>query len=136
MERDRPALGEGALDRHANLKAGERLDGVGGFCTYGLIDNATSARCALALPIGLSEDCVLRRDVSKYQMLTFDDVQEPTRDSLIERLWREQNARWPLPEKTPEILPSFRRWCLPYVAWTQARSFNEVLGFEECAVLW
>ena len=27
-----------------DLKAGERLDGVGGFCAYGLIENATEAR--------------------------------------------------------------------------------------------
>src|SRR5467141_1115032 len=39
-----------------DLKAGERLDGVGGFCTYGLVDNAISARESNALPIGLSED--------------------------------------------------------------------------------
>jgi predicted homoserine dehydrogenase-like protein len=29
-----------------DLKSGERLDGVGGFCTYGLIDNAASARAS------------------------------------------------------------------------------------------
>ena len=40
-----------------DLKAGERLDGIGGFCTYGLIDNALAARAAAALPIGLSEGC-------------------------------------------------------------------------------
>src|SRR5215470_12597363 len=33
-----------------NLKAGERLDGVGGFCAYGLIDNTSSARKLDALP--------------------------------------------------------------------------------------
>src|SRR5579864_9739895 len=27
-----------------DLRAGERLDGVGGFCTYGLVDNTTAAR--------------------------------------------------------------------------------------------
>jgi len=27
-----------------DLKAGERLDGIGGFCTYGLVDNVSSAR--------------------------------------------------------------------------------------------
>src|SRR6516225_7164974 len=35
-----------------DLKAGERLDGIGGFCAYGLIDNATAARAIAALPIG------------------------------------------------------------------------------------
>jgi predicted homoserine dehydrogenase-like protein len=79
-----------------DLKKGERLDGIGGFCTYGLIDNAVAARSADALPIGLSEGCLMRRDVSKDQTVTFDDVEEPVRDALIEKLWREQNARWPL----------------------------------------
>jgi len=78
-----------------DLKAGERLDGVGGFCSYGLIDNADRARADAALPIGLSEGCVLRRDVAKDDTLSFHDVVEPGRDPLIEALWREQSARWP-----------------------------------------
>jgi predicted homoserine dehydrogenase-like protein len=76
-----------------NLKAGECLDGIGGFCAYGLIDNATSARTMLALPIGLSEGCVLRRDIAKNEVLSFDDVDSPP-GRLIEALWLEQNARW------------------------------------------
>ena len=79
-----------------DLKAGERLDGIGGFCTYGLIDNAPAARSVAALPIGLSEGCVLRRDVSKDDVLSFGDV-EPPGGRLVEALWREQNAHWPLP---------------------------------------
>ena len=39
------------------------LDGIGGFCSYGLIENTSTARAAAALPIGLSEGCVLRRDI-------------------------------------------------------------------------
>jgi predicted homoserine dehydrogenase-like protein len=78
-----------------DLKAGERLDGIGGFCAYGLIDNATAARDMAALPIALSEDCVVRRDVSKDDMLTLDDVEAPL-GRVAEALWREQNAQWPL----------------------------------------
>jgi predicted homoserine dehydrogenase-like protein len=78
-----------------DLKAGERLDGIGGFCSYGLIDNRTAARAAAALPIGLSEGCVLRRDVSKDGVLSFDDVDAPAA-GLVEALWLEQNERWPL----------------------------------------
>jgi predicted homoserine dehydrogenase-like protein len=81
-----------------NLKAGERLDGVGGFCAYGLIDNAAAARAMAALPIGLSEGCVLRRDISRDDVLTFDDVDAPP-GRLIEAIWREQAARWPLPTR-------------------------------------
>jgi predicted homoserine dehydrogenase-like protein len=79
-----------------DLTAGERLDGIGGFCTYGLIENATTARAAAALPIGLSDGCVLRHDVAKDRMLSFDDVEEPVRDRLLDELWREQLERWPL----------------------------------------
>ena len=61
-----------------NLKAGERLDGIGGFCTYGLIDNTAAARAMAALPIGLSEDCVLRRDISMDNVISFNDVEAPT----------------------------------------------------------
>lgn len=78
-----------------DLKAGELLDGVGGFCTYGLIDNAATARSQAALPIGLSEGCVLRRDISKDDVLSFADVDLPA-SGLVESLWREQQARWPL----------------------------------------
>jgi predicted homoserine dehydrogenase-like protein len=77
-----------------DLKAGERLDGVGGFCTYGLIDNTAAARSVAALPIGLSEGCILRRDVLKDELLSLDDVVPPL-GRLAEDLWREQNARWP-----------------------------------------
>jgi len=85
-----------------NLRAGERLDGIGGFCAYGLIDNSATARASGALPIGLSEGCVLRRDVSKDAVLSLDDVEEPVRDQLVEALWREQSARWSL--STQEML--------------------------------
>jgi predicted homoserine dehydrogenase-like protein len=77
-----------------DLKAGERLDGIGGFCTYGLIDSSTSARAASALPIGLSEGCVLRRNLPKDSVISFDDVERPA-TGLVERLWQEQNERWP-----------------------------------------
>ena len=77
-----------------DLRAGERLDGIGGFATYGLIENSATARATSALPIGLSEGCVLRRDVAKDSTLTLADVEEPTRDPLIESLWREQCERW------------------------------------------
>jgi predicted homoserine dehydrogenase-like protein len=84
-----------------DLKAGECLDGIGGFCAYGLIDNAAEARAMAALPIGLSEGCVLRRDISKDDVLSFNDVEAPV-DREFEALWRDQNARWPVPTRGPQ----------------------------------
>jgi predicted homoserine dehydrogenase-like protein len=82
------------------LKAGERLDGVGGFCSYGLIDNRAAARAANALPIALSENCVLLRDIDKDQVIAFEDVKMPA-SRLSDQLWLEQNARWPLASEAP-----------------------------------
>ncbi|HJS48611.1 MAG TPA: Gfo/Idh/MocA family oxidoreductase, partial [Gemmatimonadales bacterium] len=48
-----------------DLRAGELLDGVGGFDAYGLVDNAAAARAADALPMGLSEGARLLRDVPR-----------------------------------------------------------------------
>jgi predicted homoserine dehydrogenase-like protein len=76
-----------------HLKAGERLDGIGGFCAYGLIENAPAARAMQALPIGLSEGCVLLRDKCKDDVLSFNDVVRPA-DASVDSLWQQQNARW------------------------------------------
>ena len=84
-----------------DLKAGERLDGIGGFCTYGLIENAATARAQDALPIGLSEGCVLRRDIAKDAVIAFADVAARPA-GLVETLWREQNQRWPLVAQAAE----------------------------------
>lgn len=77
-----------------NLKAGERLDGIGGFCTYGLIENAAAARAEAALPIGLSEGCVLRRNISKDEVVSFEAVEAHDR-GVVDKLWCEQNEKWP-----------------------------------------
>ena len=77
-----------------DLEAGERLDGVGGFCAYGLIDADERAGAENALPISLSENCVLRHNVPKDSVIGFDDVILPA-TRLSDRLWREQRQRWP-----------------------------------------
>jgi predicted homoserine dehydrogenase-like protein len=76
-----------------DLRAGEVLDGIGGFCVYGLIETSTSARASRALPIGLSESCTLSRDIPKDTMLTFDDVSSRPR-GLVDVLWQEQMQHW------------------------------------------
>jgi len=78
-----------------DLKAGERLDGVGGFCAYGLVENAATARAMSAMPIALSDGCLLLRDVPKDSVLTFYDVKDQE-SSPARELWREQCARWPV----------------------------------------
>jgi predicted homoserine dehydrogenase-like protein len=82
-----------------DLRAGESVDAIGGFCTYGLIDNATTARGMNALPIGLAEGCTLLRDIAKDAVLTMTDVRMPV-ERISDRLWREQQQRWPAGPET------------------------------------
>jgi predicted homoserine dehydrogenase-like protein len=60
-----------------DLQAGQRLDGLGHYMTYGLCENAEIARNQRLLPIGLAEGCHLARDIPKDQVLTYDDVELP-----------------------------------------------------------
>jgi predicted homoserine dehydrogenase-like protein len=71
-----------------DLRAGERIDGIGGFCVYGLIDNTAAARGMAALPIALADGCVVRRPVAKDEVLSFNDVDQPS-GRLIDALWIE-----------------------------------------------
>jgi predicted homoserine dehydrogenase-like protein len=76
-----------------DLKAGEELDGIGGFTTYGLIDNADTCRTENLLPMGLSEGCRLLRDIPRDQAITYDDVELPE-GLLINKLRAEQDAHF------------------------------------------
>ncbi len=74
-----------------DLKAGQMLDGLGGYCTYGLAENSDVASAENLLPIGLAEDCRLKRDVAKDQVITYDDIEMPA-GRLSDRLRKEQDA--------------------------------------------
>jgi len=87
-----------------DLRAGDRLDGIGGFCAYGLIDNTSAARAIAALPIGLSEGCEMRHEVPKDHVVTFHDLIIPP-GRLSETLWKEQADRWSL------LLPDLLTHC-------------------------
>lgn len=77
-----------------DLKAGERLDGMGGFTCYGLVERYDVCQRENNLPIAVSLDCVLKRDIAKDQPITYADVQLPV-DRLVDRLRAEQAQRFP-----------------------------------------
>jgi predicted homoserine dehydrogenase-like protein len=77
-----------------DLRAGEVLDGIGGFTCYGTIDNVDVSRRERLLPMGLSEGCVLVADVPVDQPITYDDVRVPN-GRLVDRLRIEQAALFP-----------------------------------------
>jgi predicted homoserine dehydrogenase-like protein len=73
-----------------NLKAGETLDGLGYYMTYGQCENAEVVTAENLLPMGLAEGCRLKRDIPQDHVLTYDDVELPE-DSLTHKLRAEQN---------------------------------------------
>ncbi len=76
-----------------DLKKGEELDGIGGFCCYSTIDNSEIARKENLLPMGLSVGAILKNDVKKDSPLTFDDVKLP--DDLVSvKMWEEQKIKF------------------------------------------
>jgi predicted homoserine dehydrogenase-like protein len=75
-----------------DLKAGEVIDGIGHYMTYGLCENASVAARENLLPIGVAEGCVLKQDVPKDKVLTYDDVILPE-GRLVDKL-REEQAQY------------------------------------------
>lgn len=58
-----------------DLKAGEKLDGEGGFMVYGRLMPARASLEIEGLPIGLAHGLVLKKDVKKDQGLSWQDVE-------------------------------------------------------------
>src|SRR5262249_52928251 len=73
-----------------DLKAGQVLDGIGHYMTYGQCENSAEARAARHLPMGLAEGCRLKRDISKDQVLSYGDVTLPE-NRLCDKLRAEQD---------------------------------------------
>ena len=76
-----------------DLSPGAEIDCMGGYLTYGLAENAPTARAENLLPIGLAEGCIVRREITRDDVLTFDDVDLPE-GRVCDRLWREQLERF------------------------------------------
>ncbi|KAA2244405.1 NAD(P)H-dependent oxidoreductase [Salinarimonas soli] len=78
-----------------DLKAGDTIDALGGYMTYGECERYEISRAERLLPIGLAEGCRLKRDVPRDVALTYDDVELPE-GRLIDRLRAEQDAAFPV----------------------------------------
>ena len=76
-----------------DLAAGEVLDSIGGFMTYGELENHDAAEAEHLLPMGLATGCRLVRDVAIDQTLTYGDVELPE-GRLSDRLRAEQTERF------------------------------------------
>jgi predicted homoserine dehydrogenase-like protein len=73
-----------------DLKAGQILDGIGCFMTYGQCENSEVVHLERLLPMGLAEGCRLKRDIQKDQVITYAEVELP-QARLGDKLRAEQN---------------------------------------------
>ena len=73
------------------LRSGEVIDGLGGFCVYGVIEKATIARRENLAPLGLLTGARLTSDLEAGACLTYDDLEFNESLDII-RLRREQDA--------------------------------------------
>ncbi len=79
-----------------DLKAGEVLDGMGGFTCYGLIESYAVCSKAEYLPIAASGGCRLKRDIKKDEGISYRDVELP-KGRLSDQLRTEQTAHFAAP---------------------------------------
>lgn len=73
-----------------DLKAGDVLDALGGYMTYGQCENYPVVRAENLLPQGLAAGCKLKRDISQDTAITYDDVEIPA-GRICDQLREEQD---------------------------------------------
>ncbi len=76
-----------------NLKVGQVIDGIGCYMTYGQCETASITAEQQLLPMGLAEGCILKKDVHKDQVLTYNDVILP-KGRFCDKLRQEQNLHF------------------------------------------
>lgn len=82
-----------------DMKKGDTIDGIGRYTVYGLCENADTTRKENLLPIGVAEGCILKRDVKKDEVITYDDVIVPE-GRLIDKLRKEQEQHFDISYNT------------------------------------
>ena len=57
-----------------NLKKGDKLDGEGGFCARGRLITSEKSKREKILPLGLTDNAILIRDINKDDVIKLNDV--------------------------------------------------------------
>lgn len=75
------------------LRAGETLDGEGGYTVYGLAERRAAARAGRQVPMALTHGAAASADIAEDEPITFDNVAVPP--SLSLSLWQVQEHTMP-----------------------------------------
>jgi len=67
-----------------DLKVGEKLDGEGGFCARGKLITSQKSKDEKILPLGLTDNAILKKNINKDQVIRLDDVELNLPQEVIE----------------------------------------------------
>ena len=67
-----------------DLKAGQKLDGEGGYCARGRLISSKRSKHERILPMGYTDNAVLKNDIMKDQFIRLDDVELNLQKEIIE----------------------------------------------------
>ncbi len=67
-----------------DLKIGDKLDGEGGFCARGKLITSKKSKDEKILPLGLTDNAILKKNINKDQMIKLDDVELNLPKEVIE----------------------------------------------------
>lgn len=77
-----------------DLKAGQKIDGIGGYTTHGSIATAEESNAKGYVPFGLvTKNAVMKKDVKKGELITYDMI-DLDKETLIYKLRKEQDAMY------------------------------------------
>jgi predicted homoserine dehydrogenase-like protein len=85
-----PPTAETITTAKRDLKAGEKIDALGGFTVYGMIEKVTVAQEENLLPLGLSVGATLKKDVPMGTAIRYQDV-DLDETQMIIQLRRKQD---------------------------------------------
>ncbi len=67
-----------------DLEVGEKLDGEGGFCARGRLITSKKSKSEKILPLGLTDNAILKRKINKDEVIRLDDVKLNLPEEVIE----------------------------------------------------
>lgn len=76
-----------------DLQAGETIDGMGGYASYGLIENIEDQEVNPGLPILLSDNVRLKKAVGKDQKIYMSDVEYNPNDPAFDLYFKSLNLK-------------------------------------------
>src|SRR3546814_8659358 len=108
-------VSDGVATAKRDIRAGEMLDGEGGYCVWGKQTPADDSLRNGYLPLGLAHNVKLKRDVAKGERLAWADIQVDETSQAV-KVRRAMEARFARPnekaassDKHTSELPSLMR---------------------------